>query len=50
MRTGLLAEMEEAWADVQKEKQVDVVYPVPPFSLHLSLWSVSALLLCPWLI
>lgn len=38
MRTGLLAEMEEPWADVQKEKQVDLVCPVPPFCLRLSLW------------
>lgn len=37
-RTGLLAKMEEPWTDVQKEKQVDVVCPVPPFYLHLSLW------------
>lgn len=53
-RTGLLAKKEKTWTDVQEEKQVDVVCPVPPFCLLLSLWPASrwalAPFLCPWLI
>lgn len=40
-RTGLLAKKEETWTDVQEEKQVDVVCPVPPFCRLLSLWQAS---------